>query len=121
MKNIEHFKELLLEEKKHLESEIKSVGRVNPENPNDWEGTPGDMGEDADASDENSFADKIEEFEGRSAVATELEDRNQEIENALTRMEEGKYGICKVCGEEIEEARLEANPAAETCKAHLNS
>jgi RNA polymerase-binding transcription factor DksA len=36
-------------------------------------------------------------------------------------MEEGKYGICKVCGEEIEEARLEANPAAETCKAHLNS
>jgi DnaK suppressor protein len=36
----------------------------------------------------------------------------REIEDALGRLATGSYGICLRCGEPIERARLEANPAA---------
>ncbi len=120
MKNLEHFKETLLTEKKQLEEELKDVGRINPSNPDDWEATPGDT-QDIDTEDENSLADKFEEFEERSAVETELEVRFNEVKGALKRIEEGTYGICRICKKEIEDDRLEANPAAETCKEHINN
>jgi Tfp pilus assembly PilM family ATPase len=44
----------------------------------------------------------------------------QEVMTALTKIEEGTYGTCEVSGDEIETDRLEANPAARTCKAHMN-
>ncbi len=36
---------------------------------------------------------------------------------ALQRMEEDEYGYCVITGDEIEYARLEADPAAPTCIA----
>ncbi|BCJ86050.1 TraR/DksA C4-type zinc finger protein [Effusibacillus dendaii] len=38
-----------------------------------------------------------------------------EIDEALERMEDGTYGICTHCGQEIPYERLEAQPAAEFC------
>jgi RNA polymerase-binding transcription factor DksA len=38
-----------------------------------------------------------------------------ELEVALARAREGSYGICRVCGEPIAPARLEARPGATTC------
>jgi RNA polymerase-binding transcription factor DksA len=35
-------------------------------------------------------------------------------------MDSGSYGKCEVCGKAIEADRLEANPAAPTCKEHMN-
>lgn len=116
--NTEHYKELLLIEKKRLLEELPSVGRVNPENPDDWEATSGDT--EADTEDENSFADKLEEFEERSAVEVELESQLIAVKKALEKIENGTFGICKIGNEEIEADRLEANPSAETCKKHLN-
>lgn len=37
------------------------------------------------------------------------------INEALGRWERGLYGICKVCGEEVESERLHAVPHAVTC------
>ncbi|UCD77662.1 MAG: RNA polymerase-binding protein DksA [Desulfobacterales bacterium] len=37
------------------------------------------------------------------------------INQALTRIEEGAYGICEVCGEEISIKRLKARPVATYC------
>jgi RNA polymerase-binding transcription factor DksA len=116
--NIEHYKELLLSEKKRLIEELSSVGRINPENPEDWQGTPGDA--DPDTEDENSLADKIEDFEERSAVENELETELILVKNALEKIEEGSFGVCRSCGQEIETDRLEVNPSAETCKKHIN-
>ncbi len=39
----------------------------------------------------------------------------QRIEAALKRLEEGDYGVCVECGEEIAEKRLEADLAAAFC------
>ena len=37
------------------------------------------------------------------------------IKNALLRLEEGEYGYCEDCGEDIPTKRLELNPTAVRC------
>ena len=41
--------------------------------------------------------------------------RLQLINNALTRIQQGKYGLCLACGKQIPESRLEALPYAFMC------
>ena len=118
MTDTQQFKDKLIAEKERLESELKGLGRINPENPADWEATPKDMN--VLAADDNERADTITDFEERSAVEVEIENRHKDIVEALARLEAGTYGNCKVCSNPIEEDRLGANPAAETCKAHMN-
>lgn len=115
--DLKQFKGRLEAERKTLESELSSVGRINPSNPSDWEATPGDLN--TTQADKNEIADQMEEFEERAAVETALEERLNEVGAALGRIEKNTYGKCKVCGGEIEEKRLEANPAAETCMEHM--
>lgn len=120
MSNIDlnKFKSLLLAEKEKLESELSSIGRRNPENPDDWEALPTDA--QTDSADLNDFADNIEDFETNTAILKQLETQLIDVNNALGKIEKGTYGICEVSGQPIEEDRLEANPAARTCKAHMN-
>jgi DnaK suppressor protein len=53
------------------------------------------------------------------AMAKEIGRRNQReltaIEEALRRIDEGEYGLCRRCEMEIAEARLRANPATPLC------
>jgi DnaK suppressor protein len=44
-----------------------------------------------------------------------LEEELRQVQIARERLEEGKYGICVDCGEEIPAARLEAVPEAVRC------
>ena len=115
--NTDIFKQKLEAEKEKLEEELKSVGRRNPDNPKDWEAKPAEY--DADAADPNEVADTIEEFENNAGIVKQLEIRYNDILNALRKIEEGKYGLCEISGEPIEEARLMANPAARTCTKHM--
>jgi DnaK suppressor protein len=113
----ERFKKKLLAERDTLEKELATIGRQNPEHPSDWEPTPKDR-EDTPVS-RDEVADKIESFEENIALARHLESRLAEVRDALARIEENVYGVCRVCKKEIEEERLLANPAATTCKMHL--
>ncbi len=113
-----HFKKKLESELALLESELKTVGRINPSNPNDWEPVPPNA--DIDSADRNIVADEIEDYENNTAILKDLEIRFNEVKNALQRIESNTYGICEISGEPIEEERLEANPAARTCKQHIN-
>ncbi|MGE5458125.1 MAG: SpoIIE family protein phosphatase [Methanococcaceae archaeon] len=45
----------------------------------------------------------------------------EEIDAAFERMENGTYGICEVCGDPIEEERLEANPLLKVCISDYNA
>jgi RNA polymerase-binding transcription factor DksA len=116
--NIEYFRTRLTEEKATLESELATVGRKNPSNPNDWEAVPEETGLEADPNDR---ADQMEEFGNNHAILKDLENRYNDVIAALARIEDGTYGICVVSGDAIEEDRLEADPAAATSKAHMNS
>ena len=112
------YKEILEKEKTRLEEELGSVGRRNPSNPADWEALPETTGQEADP---NDAADLIEGYEANTAILKELETRYNEVLAALARIDAGTYGICTVSGEEIEPERLAADPAAQTCKAHIDS
>jgi DnaK suppressor protein len=117
METTQH-REALVAEKARLEAELATVGRRNPQNPQDWDAIPGQH--DDDRSDENDNADALNELVNDDAIVRQLETQLAEVDAALGRIEAGGYGACEVCGAAIEEDRLAANPAARTCKTHMN-
>ncbi len=112
--NIEMNTAKLEEEKKLLEDELGSIGRKN-EDTDEWEAVP--VAQTAPEADENDLSDRTEDYEERSATLNTLATRLGDIENALGKIANGSYGTCELCGQPIEEDRLEANPSARTCKA----
>ncbi len=62
-----------------------------------------------------SQANRNAQNEVRDAEARRDHDELLAVRNTLQRMEEGKYGDCLDCSEEIPIARLEAFPAALRC------
>ncbi len=115
---LQHIKERLLKESADLEKQLATLGRKNPDNPSDWEAIKPADG--VDEADEGEVADSIEQYENNSAELEQLEIQLKDVKSALEKIEKGTYGICEVGGEEIETDRLEANPAARTCKVHMN-
>lgn len=69
----------------------------------------------------NDAADRDEDFEERASKTEILSKRLKDVDTALTNLDTEKYGMCVECNAKIEEDRLEANPAAQTCKACMNS
>ena len=100
-----------------ITGELKAIGIHNPENTNDWLAVPDDL--DAEEPDQNLLADAIEGWNERNALVATLEPRYNSIVAALERIKNGTFGICEICKKEIEEKRLEANPAARTCTEHI--
>src|ERR1700691_5163565 len=113
---IEHFRKKLEAEKAKLEIEMGSVGRRNLGVPDDWEPIPSEIGTESDLADQ---ADVVMSRESNAAILADLEARYDTILGALSRIEKKTYGKCEVCNAKIEEARLEADPAATTCIKHL--
>ncbi len=118
MKNISLYKTNLERELGEVETELKTIARINPDNPQDWELLPEKT--ETLNPDPNEAADVFEEHEGNTAVLNQLEIRYNEIKDALKRIKDNTFGICEIGGETIEEDRLIANPAARTCKKHMN-
>ena len=115
--NTTELKRRLEEEKDLLIKELSGIAHKNPKNPKDWSAVPAESGE-ADFRDE--AADRLEDFEERQAETDPLEKRLENVEQALARLANNTYGQCEICQAPIETARLEANPAARTCKKHLD-
>lgn len=99
-----------------LEGELRDLGWENPKT-GEWEATGGDI--DSTATEDDELADRQEQFGINQAEVAPLEARWKEVKEALRKMDEGLYGVCDVCGEKIEEDRLDANPAARTCVLHM--
>ena len=70
---------------------------------------------------ENGFADEVDGIQVNEwreigfATRELLVDRVNRLSNALDRLDDGEYGTCVECGEEIAAARLRAMPEVETC------
>lgn len=112
------YKEKLEAEKKLLEEELGGLGKVDKAG--DWKAAPEDEMNAQEVQDEADMADRAEDFEERSSKVDLFETRLKDIKDALEKIEANNYGVCETCGNQIEEDRLEANPAARTCKACMN-
>jgi RNA polymerase-binding transcription factor DksA len=117
---ISEFKERLEKELSTVVKELKTVGVQNPANKDDWEAKETAMDVMASPADENEAADKMEEYGENRAINDTLEIRYNNLKRALEKIEDGTYGTCEIGHEQIEEERLEANPAARTCEAHMS-
>jgi RNA polymerase-binding transcription factor DksA len=119
--NTEHFKQKLIEEKKRLETELGRIsaheeGKEVPAET--WEAT---KTLEIDPADDTELADSFEELSTNQGIVSNLEKQLKDVDAALEKIGAGNFGICEIGGELIEEDRLEANPAARTCKAHMNT
>jgi DnaK suppressor protein len=71
--------------------------------------------------DNSPFADEVDEIQASEsrelgfATRTLLVERVNRIASALDRLNDGEYGICVECGEDIAPARLRALPEVQTC------
>lgn len=99
---LEFFKQLLLKRREEI---LREVLETKKELTETYEPLP-------DAVDQATRETNLS-FELR------LRDREQKllkkIEKALKKIEEGTYGVCEMCGEEIDEKRLLARPEATLC------
>src|SRR5262245_9797652 len=102
-------KHMLDERRKEIQAEVQGKMRGVRE-----EGTwGGKLNEVLDAV-ESSEADIQEELEF-ALIQMKSETLNK-VNDALVRLEQGDYGYCYECGEEIAEKRLRALPFAVRCK-----
>lgn len=106
----------LEEEKNTLLVELNGMAKQDENGK--WIPVPGEK--DSSTADENDVADRDEDYEERASMTDTLSKRLSDIENALSNLGSEKYGICISCENPIEEDRLEANPAAQTCKSCMN-
>lgn len=111
-------KEKLEKEREILLEQVSDIGKLNPET-NEWEAVPEER--DSKESDQNDMADRFEDFEARSTLIKVLEKRFNNILDAIKGLNKTSFGKCEVCKKDIEMDRMEVNPAAKTCKKHLNS
>lgn len=113
------YKDELIKEQANLIEAMKTMGQLSDLVPGDWE-THMDP-----TQNETSFDDlsnKYEEETTNEGVLETLEERLQEVTEALERIEAGTYGTCMNCAmqnknTQIEPDRLSANPTSTTCIA----
>ena len=104
----DELKGILEERRREIMSEVQ--GRMRDVRA-EGTGDPGQGVLDAAESSELDIQDEIE----FALIQMKAETLNK-IEEALRRVEEGTYGFCFECGEEISEKRLRALPFAVRCK-----
>lgn len=66
----------------------------------------------------SGFSDAGAQAEARNDVLRAIETartRVRQIDRALTQMDDGTYGTCVDCGDQIPEARLEVRPLSVRC------
>lgn len=101
---IEKMKTMLLEQKQTI---YKSLEEQNQ----DMQG----LAKTVESGDEADIASDAIDRTLLTALGTQDANRLQQIENALDRIKQGRFGRCLKCGKEIPAARLEAIPYALMC------
>jgi DnaK suppressor protein len=99
----EGLRQLLLRQREETLARVRSIG--NNQN-SEGLSTPGD---------EMDVARSLADVETHASLIENAENKVRLIDSALAQLEQGDYGICANCGEEIPLARLEAVPFAIYC------
>lgn len=109
---IEKIKQDLLNKKSQLTKELADFTDLDEHGKNNRVAQMPDYGSE---SDEN--AQEVEQYTTNLAADKVLEKTLSDINQALKSIEDGDYGKCKYCGNEIEEKRLLIRPFSSSCVA----
>jgi RNA polymerase-binding transcription factor DksA len=112
---IEEMKKKLEEKKRELEKLLEDVAQKSTRIKNSYEAKFPEYG-----SSEEESADEVATFTDRVSLEENLETNLQEVELALKKIKQGKYGICEACGKKISEDRLRAVPTTRWCLSCKN-
>jgi RNA polymerase-binding protein DksA len=78
--------------------------------------TQSDLSGDVGVDDESADAGTATfEREKELSIEQNVRDLIAKIERALKRVDNGTFGVCEICGKQIEKARLKALPYADLC------
>ena len=105
------FRDALVEERRRVEHALATLRDEHP-------GSLDDEVEEVAATSDNHLAETASATLGREIDYTLGDNAEQvisEIDAALKRIDDGSYGTCDSCGQEIPIGRLEANPWASLC------
>jgi len=107
-----HFRDLLLREKERISETLRRMEEHQPhtasmreytEELSAYDNHPADLGTEMFMTEMQMNLENNEKY------------RLNEIDNALQRIDNDNYGVCRGCGTEIEKDRLEIIPEATTC------
>lgn len=78
------------------------------------------LSQELDAGDDHigDRAHYVTQREQESAIDTELEELQAQLDHAMQRLEDGTYRQCEVCGQQISPERHQARPTATRCLEH---
>jgi RNA polymerase-binding protein DksA len=107
---LEKFKNLLLEKRLEVLDRIAQLREATMQNSEESGGNRTGIG--LDLADQGS--DQMEREKAFLFLSRE-EKYLQQIQDALNRIELGEYGVCRVCGNEIDPKRLEIVPTTRIC------
>lgn len=111
----EELKEKLEEQKESLEKELGRFARKDEKLKGDWDTKfPKTNGGSGGAALEDA-ADQVTEYANLLPVEYDMELRLRDIDKALDKIKEGKYGKCEKCDKSILEERLKIYPEATSC------
>jgi DnaK suppressor protein len=115
-KLIKELKEKLEKEKTQIEETLKKIAKKDEKLKGDWNARfPSFNGGESGSGLLEREADEVEEYSTILPLEYTLELRLKNIDLALEKMRDGKYGICEKCGKEINEKRLKVVPEAKFC------
>jgi RNA polymerase-binding transcription factor DksA len=104
-------KKRLEDEKARLERDLSDIGRKDVAHPGHFATNYPESG--SNSEDDNAM--EIAEFSDDLSLEAKLETELRDTIKALESIEKGKYGVCKYCGKEIDQKRLEARPTSSSC------
>ena len=104
-KELDFFKEQLLNAKEHILQNVELASR--------------ELGElqSQENNDDMDYASMRSDSMIEQVVSDQQKSELKDIEHALQRIKEGNYNVCEMCSEEIGIARLKAKPYARYCMA----
>lgn len=108
-RKLKHYEKLLLTKRKEIVEELESIKKAlsdGYESGGEITSYPSHV---ADIGTDSS------EMETLSLIITTVSQMLNDIDEALSKITDGTYGICEICGKEINPERLEFIPHTKLC------
>jgi RNA polymerase-binding protein DksA len=109
-KELDDLRQRLVEERTELETQLTTIEETS------FATSQSDMSGEVSFDEENADAGTFTfERERDLSIENNVRDLMGKIDRALSRMDEGSFGLCSRCGKPIEKARLKALPYVDLC------